>query len=127
MSLFLLLYQTHLIFHHLNFFFLIGLIRTARLLDRETKPEFKLIAVAQDGGGLNCTTSVLVYLNDVNDNPPVFGPGSLRESYSIQEDAKIRTLLTRVAAQDADIGEQCPIIYPIIKLSHTSQVPHRIL
>lgn len=81
-----------------------GLIHTAKLLDREAQSEFRLTAVAQDGGGLSCSTSVVIQLRDVNDNPPVFGPGSLLESYSIQEDANINTLLTRVAAQDADIG-----------------------
>lgn len=63
-----------------------------------------LTAVAEDGGGLSCTASVLIYLKDVNDNPPVFRQGSLRESYSIREDAQIHTLLTRVLAEDADTG-----------------------
>lgn len=80
--------------------------RTAKLLDRETKPEYRLTAVARDGGGLTCTTSIFVVLKDVNDNPPQFATGSLRETYNIREDAKIRTLLTRVVAQDADTSKR---------------------
>ncbi|CAL1526834.1 unnamed protein product [Lymnaea stagnalis] len=90
-----------------------GLIRTAGQLDRETKSEFRLTAVATDGGGLSCSTSVLVYLKDVNDNPPVFTQGSLRDTYNIREDAKIHTLLTRVVAQDADTGSNSQIMYKL--------------
>uniref|UniRef100_A0A2C9M9H4 Uncharacterized protein n=1 Tax=Biomphalaria glabrata TaxID=6526 RepID=A0A2C9M9H4_BIOGL len=90
-----------------------GFIHTAALLDRESQPSFQLTAVATDGGGLSCTTSVLVTLRDSNDNVPVFGAGTLRESYSIREDAKIQTLLTRVVAQDADIGINSQIKYQL--------------
>lgn len=82
-----------------------GLVRTAKLLDRETKAQFILTAIATDIGGLSCTASVVVSLKDVNDNPPRFAPGSLRDSYSIREDAQIHTLLTRVVAHDADTGK----------------------
>ncbi|XP_059170799.1 protocadherin Fat 1-like isoform X3 [Physella acuta] len=88
-----------------------GVVRTAKLLDRETKPEYRLTAVARDGGGLTCTTSIFVVLKDVNDNPPVFATGSLRETYNIREDAKVRTLLTRVVAQDADTSINSHIRY----------------
>ncbi|KAH9487879.1 long-chain fatty acid transporter fat1 [Bulinus truncatus] len=88
-----------------------GYMYTAAMLDRETKPTFQLTAVATDGGGLSCTTSVLITLTDNNDNVPAFGPGSLRDSYNIREDAKIHTLLTRVVAHDADIGINSQIRY----------------
>ncbi|GFN75010.1 fat cadherin [Plakobranchus ocellatus] len=88
-----------------------GVIRTAQLLDRETAPELRFIAVATDGGGLTCSASVIVLLKDVNDNIPVFPPGSLREAYNIKEDAKLHTLLTRVAATDADIGINSQVRY----------------
>ena len=65
-----------------------------------------LTAVGTDGGGLSCETSVHITLKDVNDNAPEFTQGTLRETYSINEDAKIHTLLTRLVAIDADSGKQ---------------------
>uniref|UniRef100_A0A8C3SRV4 FAT atypical cadherin 4 n=1 Tax=Chelydra serpentina TaxID=8475 RepID=A0A8C3SRV4_CHESE len=52
-----------------------GQIITSALLDRETKENYTLIVVACDGGfpkALSSSTSVLVTVADVNDNPPKF-------------------------------------------------------
>lgn len=52
-----------------------GQIITSALLDRETKENYTLIITAKDGGSprsLSSSTSVLVTLADVNDNPPKF-------------------------------------------------------
>ncbi|XP_038255144.1 protocadherin Fat 4 [Dermochelys coriacea] len=52
-----------------------GQIITSALLDRETKENYTLVVVACDGGfpkALSSSTSVLVTVADVNDNPPKF-------------------------------------------------------
>lgn len=52
-----------------------GQIITSALLDRETRENYTLIVVASDGGyprALSSSTSVLVAVADVNDNPPKF-------------------------------------------------------
>ncbi|OBS79666.1 hypothetical protein A6R68_22132, partial [Neotoma lepida] len=52
-----------------------GQIITSALLDRETKDNYTLVVVASDAGSpesLSSSTSVLVTVTDVNDNPPRF-------------------------------------------------------
>ncbi|CAM4658808.1 unnamed protein product [Lepidochelys kempii] len=52
-----------------------GQIITSALLDRETKENYTLVVVACDGGfpkALSSSTSVLITVADVNDNPPKF-------------------------------------------------------
>ncbi|KAK8371878.1 hypothetical protein O3P69_010115, partial [Scylla paramamosain] len=48
-----------------------GLVRTARCcLDRETTPEYQIQVVASDGGGLKGTGTVVIRVDDQNDNSP---------------------------------------------------------
>ncbi|KAM4834271.1 protocadherin Fat 4 [Thomomys bottae] len=52
-----------------------GQVITSALLDRETKDNYTLVVVASDAGSpesLSSSTSVLVTVADVNDNPPRF-------------------------------------------------------
>jgi len=74
-----------------------------RQLDREAVPEYHLMVVAEDGGGLQCRSAVDVHLTDVNDNAPQF----VRHTHytgSVPEDATVGTPILRVAAIDADVG-----------------------
>lgn len=80
-----------------------GVLHTAMRLDRETKQEYLLTATATDGGGLSCMTEVQIFLRDINDNPPEF-TGNFRDTLTIQEDARVNTLLTRVTTVDRDTG-----------------------
>ena len=77
-------------------------------MDRETQPEYLLVATATDGGGLSCQAKVKVMLRDVNDNAPAFPEGALREAYSVSEDAEVNTLITRLVAHDPDTGTSTP-------------------
>ncbi|ESO94055.1 hypothetical protein LOTGIDRAFT_104487 [Lottia gigantea] len=89
-----------------------GILTTAIELDRETQSKYNLIASAIDGGGLSCTSEVNIYISDINDNAPVF---TLTENtFSIQEDARINTLVTRVTATDKDLGINKKIVYGIM-------------
>lgn len=82
----------------------IGVLRTAMTLDREMQQEYLLVATATDGGGLSCVTEVRIFLRDVNDNPPEF-TGNFRDTLTVQEDARVNTLLTRVTTVDRDTGQ----------------------
>jgi len=87
-----------------------GVLKTKRLLDRESVAEYYLTVVAQDGGGLQCRSTVHVRLTDVNDNPPQFVPGS-HYAVSVPEDASVGTPVLRVAAVDPDTGVSRRILY----------------
>ena len=65
-----------------------GVITVKSTLDRETQAQFSLRVVAKDSGtpSLSASTVVMVMIDDVNDNAPVFSPqifyGSIREDAS---------------------------------------------
>ncbi|XP_061755353.1 protocadherin Fat 3-like [Nerophis ophidion] len=89
-----------------------GELRTAAPVDRETKPAYKLIAQATDGGGLFCRADVSLRVLDVNDNPPSF-PSS-RYAASVYENAAPNTLLTRLQASDPDEGLNRTVVYSLL-------------
>ncbi|XP_041359153.1 protocadherin Fat 1-like isoform X2 [Gigantopelta aegis] len=88
-----------------------GVIQTRQALDRETHSEYRLMAKAVDGGGRSCQVEVLVFLKDVNDNAPEFTMTA--DTFSIHEDARVNTLLTRVTAIDKDSGINRQIQYKL--------------
>jgi len=87
-----------------------GVIVTKKPLDREAESEHHLTVVAQDGGGLQCRSTVHVTLTDVNDCPPRFVPHS-HYAGSVAEDAAIGTPILRVAAIDPDVGTSRRVRY----------------
>ena len=80
-----------------------GVLTAHSSLDRETVSSYTLVASAIDNGGKSCTTEIQLTISDVNDNTPVFVPVS--GAVMISEGASINTLVYRVSASDADIGE----------------------
>ena len=99
---------------------LLGVIQTRRPLDRETHSEYRLKAKAVDGGGRSCEVELLVFLKDVNDNAPDFTMTA--DTFSIHEDARVNTLLTRVTAIDKDSGINRQIQYKLGESSPTEFV-----
>ncbi|XP_033097614.1 protocadherin Fat 1-like isoform X2 [Anneissia japonica] len=89
-----------------------GILRTAALLDRETKSTYQLKVNATDGGDLSCTSDVLIGLVDDNDNPPVFEPTIITEAFS--ENTPTGSLLTRVQAIDPDEGTNRQFSYSFV-------------
>ncbi|XP_061658390.1 protocadherin Fat 3-like isoform X4 [Syngnathoides biaculeatus] len=89
-----------------------GELRTVAPLDRETRPSYKLIAQATDGGGLFCRCDVSLTLLDVNDNAPSFA--SSRYVASVYENAAPNALLTRLQATDPDQGLNRTIVYSLV-------------
>lgn len=82
-------------------------------LDRETTDKYELHLVAYDGGQppKSATTKILVDVQDVNDNHPVF----VKDSYeaSISEKVPPNTFVTAVKAVDRDVGANGKILYEL--------------
>ncbi|KAJ8399248.1 hypothetical protein AAFF_G00412860 [Aldrovandia affinis] len=82
-----------------------GLVTTAASLDHEREAEIRFLVVAVDGGSppLTSTASIAVYVEDVNDNEPVFE----KQLYnvSLPEHTPVGTCFLQVTATDADGGE----------------------
>ncbi|OXU32081.1 hypothetical protein TSAR_007838 [Trichomalopsis sarcophagae] len=80
-------------------------------LDRETKDEYAIVLTLTDGklGDNNfITQSLLLLVEDINDNTPVFKPHPT--SLTVPEDAK-PGVLTTVEATDLDEGAHGQVVY----------------
>ncbi|CAH2063954.1 unnamed protein product, partial [Iphiclides podalirius] len=92
-----------------------GVITVAEELDRESVAEYTLVAHAQDRDRpeWECSTELEVTLDDVNDNAPRFSA----EVYSVTlpEDADIGSLVAKVHATDADLGENRLVRYSFVE------------
>ncbi|KAI8521682.1 Cadherin-23 [Branchiostoma belcheri] len=77
-----------------------GHVIVAKSLDYETRPAYTLTVTAYDQDGRNGSTTLLVEILDVNDNPPVF----LQDIYKVKvmEDVPPGALVGQVKATDAD-------------------------
>lgn len=90
-----------------------GVIRTAHLLDREAMARHLLTAIAVDRGNpeLSATTTVIVDVEDVNDNPPRFSDDRLE--LRVPENSPVGTLVGVVSATDPDDGVNAQVTYSI--------------
>ncbi|XP_024906692.1 protocadherin Fat 4 [Pteropus alecto] len=91
-----------------------GQIITSALLDRETKDNYTLVVVASDAGSpepLSSSTSVLVTVTDVNDNPPRFQ----HHPYvtHIPSTTSPGSFVFAVTVTDADIGPNSELHYSL--------------
>ncbi|XP_050349309.1 cadherin-99C [Nymphalis io] len=79
-----------------------GLIRTLRMLDRETSARHELLVGTEEnsGEGNGATTTVEVLVDDKNDNAPVFT--SVPRPVTVEDTASIGSLVETVVALDAD-------------------------
>ncbi|OWK53006.1 Protocadherin-16 [Lonchura striata] len=90
-----------------------GQLCTVQPLDRDegtSAYDFTIIAV--DGGGLNSMVYVKVFLEDTNDNRPVFYP--LEYAASISTQSMPGTAVLRVTAHDKDEGLNGRVTYRIV-------------
>ncbi|XP_052739309.1 cadherin-86C [Bicyclus anynana] len=90
-------------------------VRDNTMLDFEARKSVIFQILAQELGpatNLSVTANVTVYLNDVNDNPPVF----LALSYDVElpENVTAGTRVVQVAADDVDTGDFGKIQYTAI-------------
>ncbi|XP_070826251.1 protocadherin Fat 3a isoform X2 [Chaetodon trifascialis] len=91
-----------------------GLILTARMLDHELVQKYDFTVKATDNGfpPLSSEVSVIVMVNDMNDNPPVFNQ-LLYEAY-VNELAPRGHFVTCVQASDADNSDFAKLEYSIL-------------
>ncbi|XP_072001815.1 protocadherin gamma-B5-like isoform X47 [Engystomops pustulosus] len=80
-----------------------GVIKTIGKLDYETTQIYEMTVEAADGGGLVAKCSVLIQIEDVNDNAPEITIASL--SIPIPEDSAPGTLVALIHGKDLDSGK----------------------
>ncbi|XP_026697084.1 protocadherin-16 [Athene cunicularia] len=90
-----------------------GQLCTVQPLDRdEGTSAYDFTVTAVDGGGLNSMVYVKVFLEDINDNRPVFYP--LEYAASISTQSMPGTAVLRVTAHDKDEGLNGKVTYRIV-------------
>ncbi|XP_067622961.1 protein dachsous [Eurosta solidaginis] len=91
-----------------------GHLTLSRHLDYETAQRHALIVTASDGGEppLSTNLTILVEVQDVNDNPPMFE----RSEYSVKvlESLPINSQILQVTAIDLDTGNNARITYRLV-------------
>jgi protocadherin Fat 4 len=87
-----------------------GAIKTAIKLDREVLDQYNLIVKAADQGQpqKTATATVLVIVEDKNDNPPVF---TKLFNVDIPENSHKGTFVIRITSSDNDIGQNAVATY----------------
>ena len=98
-----------------------GHITTRQSLDRETRDSYTMTLFVTDGME-RIQTSVIIAVNDTNDNAPVFtqAPTTLE----VEENAAIGLEVAQYIAQDSDIGSNAAIEY--VLLSSSNNLPFSI-
>lgn len=92
---------------------LTGQLTTKIALDRETIAEYRILVIARDQGTpvQSSTATVVLTLEDVNDNSPIFYPW--KYLMTIPEDAVPGTIVGKVTATDADARENAQVRYSL--------------
>ncbi|KAH8411154.1 hypothetical protein KR222_008786, partial [Zaprionus bogoriensis] len=90
-----------------------GIIKVAKLIDREQMPRYKFLAHVQDGKEFKreCVSEIIITVTDINDNYPIFSMTNY--IVGIHEDAQLQTLITKVHATDKDFGMNRKIMYSL--------------
>ncbi|KAM4712410.1 cadherin EGF LAG seven-pass G-type receptor 1 isoform 2-T2 [Anableps anableps] len=93
-----------------------GLVRIRERPDRETRSQYKLIVEANDQGKdphpLTATATVLITVEDENDNYPQFS--EKRYEIQVPENVAVNTKVIQVEATDKDEGNNAKVHYSII-------------
>ncbi|KAK4818769.1 hypothetical protein QYF61_018941 [Mycteria americana] len=92
-----------------------GSIVTTKALDRETKSQYTFRAVASDCSThlpRSTTVSVVVHVDDVNDNDPVFLQNPIR-AFVLAETPVNETVAT-VRAEDVDLGSNGAVVFSLM-------------
>lgn len=91
-----------------------GEIVLVRTIDREETSVYTLTVLALDRGApsRNATTEVVIHVDDVNDNPPVF----TQPTYEVKvpETQAVGSTLVHLTATDKDLGDGAKVMYAII-------------
>ncbi|XP_018058154.1 PREDICTED: protocadherin-like wing polarity protein stan [Atta colombica] len=91
-----------------------GIIRTAKILDRESVAYYTLKAVATDRGSpaLSSVVPVTIKIEDINDSPPAFENDKI--ILYITENSPIGSTVGEIYAHDPDEGPNAVVQYSII-------------
>ncbi|CAH1784160.1 unnamed protein product [Owenia fusiformis] len=92
----------------------LGIVRTAKHLDRERQAEYELKLFANDNGIPMKSSSVIVRvtLDDINDNAPAFDSDPI--DLYIKENSPIGSTVDNIVAVDPDVGENAKVEYKIV-------------
>ncbi|XP_066445327.1 protocadherin gamma-B5-like [Eleutherodactylus coqui] len=88
-----------------------GIIKTVEELDYEKAQSYKMSVEAKDGGGLVAKCTLMIQIEDINDNIPEIIIASL--STPIPEDASPGTLVALINVKDLDSGENGEVVCQI--------------
>ncbi|XP_063278126.1 protocadherin-23 [Prinia subflava] len=100
-----------------------GSIITTKALDRETKSQYTFRAVASDRSThfpRSTTVSVVVHVDDVNDNDPVFLQNPIRVFVSAE--TAVNETVATVRAEDVDLGSNGAIVFNLIMAETVFQI-----
>ncbi|KFV04299.1 Protocadherin-23, partial [Tauraco erythrolophus] len=92
-----------------------GSIVTTKALDRETKSQYMFRAVASDCSTRlprSTTVSVVVYIDDVNDNDPVFFQNPIR--VFVPAETPVNETVATVRVEDVDLGSNGAVVFSLI-------------
>lgn len=80
--------------------------KTVKNLDREIQPRYYLKAHVQDRDHpeWECTSSIEIFLEDVNDNVPQFTQPIF--TVAVAEDVPVGSLISKIHAVDKDLGNE---------------------
>ena len=89
-----------------------GVITTLRSFDRETTSQYTLIVKAADSYNFSSTVPVVVLIEDINDNDPVFNKPVYE--VGISESIQVNVTFLQVVATDADSLDSGKLMYSIV-------------
>ncbi|RXM31136.1 Protocadherin Fat 4 [Acipenser ruthenus] len=93
----------------------LSLIRVASVLDRERISSYNLTVSVSDNGSpvaRSSFASLVIFVNDINDHPPVFQESLYR--VDISEDVPKGSYIKGVSATDGDSGQNANLRYSIV-------------
>ncbi len=80
-------------------------------MDRETRALFYLTITARDNDGLSSKAYLVVVVDDVNDNWPLFNQSQF--NVTLREDVAVGSFVFAANANDLDFGSNSEIAYSI--------------
>ncbi|NWI05843.1 PCD23 protein, partial [Tichodroma muraria] len=100
-----------------------GSIVTTKALDRETKSQYTFRAVASDRSThfpRSSTVSIVVHVDDVNDNNPVFLQNPI--SVFVPAETAVNETVATVRAEDVDLGSNGAIVFNLMMAETVFQI-----
>ncbi|XP_023781527.1 protocadherin-23 [Cyanistes caeruleus] len=100
-----------------------GSIITTKALDRETKSQYTFRAVASDRSThfpRSTTVSVVVHVDDVNDNDPIFLQNPVR--VFVPAETAVNETVATVRAEDVDLGSNGAIVFNLMMAETIFQI-----